>query len=184
MEANHMHSSENPREAYTLDEMRPKLKPPYPAKPLSHWIAQCICAQNTAWSKTAPQVALDKWEDMRIAIFRNLLPSGNGFDDKWFLEDFAIDETGENPTLSSFTLASSFHVMNNAGYYVGWVDFSVVVSACLLSGCIVDTRLDLDKDYWAADYEWLSDYISGTVDYFLEQRFTHQELMDLTKKGA
>ena len=42
--------------------------------------------------------------------------SGSGIDDRWSFFD----------TRTSFRACNSFHVMNENGYYVAWVDFAVI----------------------------------------------------------
>jgi len=47
------------------------------------------------------------------------LPHGSGFDVDWTVED--------RPQKDEWVASGSFHVMNEDGYYVGWVDLDVYI---------------------------------------------------------
>lgn len=60
-------------------------------------------------------------------IQRDILPSGSGFDN-----GTRIDLDKSNPNKIVFT--TSYHHMNDQGYYDGWTHHTVTVKACLRLG--------------------------------------------------
>lgn len=62
-----------------------------------------------------------KFEDLQDSIesfLKELLPSGSGFDTGY---DF-------NWTKQSLRISSSYHCMDDHGYYDGWADFTMIIS--------------------------------------------------------
>ena len=69
-----------------------------------------------------------EWEEKHaeeIEKLLKLLPSGSGFDGKW---NFDIDDCNEE----RLHLTGEYHPMNEAGYYEGWIEFSIIVLPNLL----------------------------------------------------
>lgn len=95
----------------------------------------CIKSGNHTW-KTKHACRL-------VDIEREHLPSGSGFDN---------GTTIESATDQRIVFRTSFHHMNEGGYYDGWTEHSVIVTPSLSSGfCIRVTgrnRNDI-KDYIA-----------------------------------
>jgi hypothetical protein len=56
-------------------------------------------------------------EQMTVEQLEKLLPSGSGIDCKWKITDKG----------SYFKCENSYHVMNDIGNYVGYIDFSVII---------------------------------------------------------
>ena len=77
------------------------------------WTARenCIIANNTEWIK--------KWGDKLKNIEKNYLPYGSGFDNGTKIQ--SVSET-------KIVLKSSYHLMDDNGYYREWIDFLVIVS--------------------------------------------------------
>jgi hypothetical protein len=50
-------------------------------------------------------------------LLKDILPHGSGIDCDWQIEDKGNYIRCDN----------SYHVMNDTGYYIGWLDFSVIV---------------------------------------------------------
>ena len=62
--------------------------------------------------------------ESRLEALMQKLPHGSGIDSEW-----TIDENSNKKKLS---ISNSYHVMNDNGYYEGWIDFTVVVVPTLL----------------------------------------------------
>lgn len=73
---------------------------------------------NTKWSNDAEEVLED--------IMRNKMPSGSGFDAGTKLDD--------DSTPNRLVFHVPFHHLNDAGYYDGWTQHRVIVTASLSWG--------------------------------------------------
>ena len=62
-----------------------------------------------------------------IESLKDLLPSGSGIDSGISID--LINSTGEK-----IIIDSSFHAMNDGGYYDRWIDFSVTITPSLIHG--------------------------------------------------
>lgn len=62
-----------------------------------------------------------------IESLKDLLPSGSGIDSGISID--LINSTGEK-----IIIDSSFHAMNDSGYYDRWIDFSITVTPSLIHG--------------------------------------------------
>lgn len=76
--------------------------------------------RNCATMVPYNQEWFDKHDDALNDIARNVLPSGAGID-----RGTIIDK--EKSTFTKIVLYASFHHMNEAGYYDGWTDHTIVV---------------------------------------------------------
>jgi len=85
-------------------------------------IENCIRSGNTEW-KEKHEETLDK--------VIGFLPSGSGLD-AYTKVDF------EMPKIDKIVLDSSFHVMDENGYYDGWIDFKVVIRPSMLNDFNID----------------------------------------------
>lgn len=63
---------------------------------------------------------VSRWDD-RIEELNALLPSGSGFDSG---SRFLIDDSHAK----KLTFESSYHHMNNEGFYTHWIEFQVVIT--------------------------------------------------------
>jgi hypothetical protein len=72
----------------------------------------CIESENETWRH--------HWEYLIRAIELNALPSGAGFDSGTTVD---LDQS----TLDKIVLHTSYHHMNDAGYYDGWTEHTVRV---------------------------------------------------------
>ena len=85
------------------------------------------------------------------------LPSGSGFDTTW-----EVEYKGKY-----LKLISSYHVMNNNGYYVGWADFSVIIP--------LDNPLDFrlhfhgERSHYLNKQYLLRDYIEDMLYCYIEE---------------
>lgn len=131
-------------------------------RPLYTVIAETIsameaCKPGSEWYVKHSQLLAD--------IERDLLPSGSGFDRGTKI----IEESWKGFT-GGFQLHTSFHHMNDHGYYIGWSDHTVVIKPCLLSGidCRVTGRNMRDiKDHIG---ESVFHCLTANVEPYLERR--------------
>lgn len=93
-------------------------------KPLYNHIASAIDARKRC-SENGNNEWFSRWEDKLDDIERYHLPSGSGIDSGCKL-DINVNNTDK------ITIHSSYHVMNENGYYDGWIDFRVVVKPSLI----------------------------------------------------
>ena len=77
----------------------------------------CIQSNNEYWR--------DHWKDQINGLCDRLLPHGSGFDSG---STFDFDRSREN----RLVLYTSFHHMDENGYYCGWSDHDVIVTPNLL----------------------------------------------------
>jgi hypothetical protein len=96
------------------------------ASPLYRVLASCIAARKNCAGSQAHVDWFAKWTDRISKIERELLPRGAGFD----------SGSEVNLTLSTeerIVIQTSFHHMNESGFYDGWTDHTIVVTGSLLS---------------------------------------------------
>ncbi len=95
---------------------------------------------------------VSKHEETIEKILLEILPHGSGIDAKW---DIEISET--KPII---VCSNSYHRMNDAGYYDGWYDFSIVLDTSQPGS------LSFDKVRGKLDHD-TKDYIGETIDHGL-----------------
>jgi len=93
--------------------------------------------------------------DQAIKII-NQLPHGSGIDSDWYISF--------NP--DAMTCENSFHILNENGFYDGWVDFKV--SIFWIKGKYDIESLEIDF-FQHDDVSMLSDYLSDTIYHCLEE---------------
>ena len=79
----------------------------------------CLAVNNTEWA--------NKHEDKIEELVKEYMPSGSGFDNGTIF-DF------ENSTGEKLVFNTSFHHMNNNGFYDGWTEHKVIVRPSLMHG--------------------------------------------------
>ena len=110
--------------------------------------ARLLVSDNPAWIEAAEE------RQERIV---NLLPSGSGFDSGTKLE---------SATNKKIVFSTSFHHMDENGYYCGWTDHKVVVQADFVGGfdlTVSGRNRNNIKEYIAdtfcnmlnSDFEWI-----------------------------
>jgi hypothetical protein len=75
-------------------------------------IEHCKATKNETWE--------DRHRERLREIEQNLLPSGSGFD-----SGSTVDL--ERSNRDRIIINSAFHIMNECGYYDGWIHFEVIV---------------------------------------------------------
>lgn len=110
---------------------------------LSELIANTVQAWHSTKGRERYTVAHDGHGLTLEQIELDLLPSGSGIDSGTSLD---LDKsTGEK-----LVFLSSFHTMNENGFYTGWADFTVIVEPSLIHGLLLKVkgrngcRLDAD----------------------------------------
>jgi len=86
------------------------------------------------------------------------LPSGSGIDSGTRVN---LDKT----TANKLVLDSSYHCMNQDGFYDGWIDFTVTVTPSLLSGIDIDIKGNFSQRHnkYADVKEYLQDVFSMSL---------------------
>jgi len=108
----------------------------------------CIERGNTEW--------IGRWEE-RLSDLEAELPSGSGFD-----SGTEIDLDRSTP--ERLVLTTSFHHMNEHGYYDGWTDHSIVVTPSLVFE--FNLRITGRERYRGGDWK---DYCHETFQHVLGQ---------------
>lgn len=107
----------------------------------------CIKTNNNEWLKKH-EATLEKLVDD--------LPHGSGIDGK---TEFDFEASNEN----KLVIKSSYHHMNDGGYYDGWTEFKVIVTPDLAFGFGLKVQGAFPRKY--ADTR---DYLIETFNYALE----------------
>ena len=94
-----------------------------------------------------------KHEDTIHDIEKNNLPSGSGIDSG---TQFDFDKSTDN----KLVLNSSYHCMDEFGYYDGWIDFTVTVKPSLIHG--LDINISGRFSDRNGKYADLKDYLLDT----------------------
>src|SRR5574344_1207404 len=80
-------------------------------------------AKLCEWKKTVTNEYLVH-VDTRLENVEDILPSGSGFDNGCKI----VEEKSSGEKL---VINSSYHHLDENGYYAGWSDFTVIVKPCL-----------------------------------------------------
>lgn len=87
-------------------------------------ISNCIDSDNQVWLS-------NHIED--IKNLNQFLPSGSGFDSGSMVN---LELSQDN----KIVIDSSYHLMDQFGFYSHWVDFTITVTSCLMSGFNLDIK--------------------------------------------
>lgn len=94
-------------------------------------------------------------------LVREHMPSGSGIDS-------GVQFDFDRSTGDKLVFNSSFHYMNDNGYYCGWIDFTVTVTPSLSSDFDINIRGKFAKAYG------LKDYLYDVFNNALETQFEHK----------
>jgi len=100
-------------------------------------IENCVKNGNQEWFRR-------HHEELKDLL--NQLPHGSGIDGDWKIE---YDKTKND----NIVLSNSYHVMNEVGFYDGWIDFTVIVKPDFISGF----QLNIKGRF--SDYRWQGESI-------------------------
>ena len=109
----------------------------------------CIASNNTEWE--------EKHYD-KILNLIDSLPHGSGIDGKTELD---FNKSNNN----KLVINSEFHVMDENGYYDGWINFSLTVEPSW-NGVDISIKGNFGK------HQELKDYLVETFGYELEKTIT------------
>jgi hypothetical protein len=103
-----------------------------------------------------------EWADRHSEAIRMLLgvmPSGGGIDSGVRLDH---DKT----TGEKLVFSSSYHLMDESGYYVRWIDFQVIVTPSLQFGFNVNVRGNFGRDQDTKNYliELFDEHLRQEID--------------------
>jgi hypothetical protein len=105
----------------------------------------CIKAENTTWEEKHLET-LESYNDM--------LPSGSGFDS-------GSKINFEKSNDEKIFIDTSYHFMDDNGFYDGWEDYVIVVTASLSFDIVLNIKGKNRRD--------IKDYMYETFQYILTQ---------------
>lgn len=97
---------------------------------------------------------IERHKDAADALCDHYMPSGSGIDN-----GTKIDWDRSKPERIVFN--TSYHHMNDGGYYDGWTDHNVIVMPSLIHGMSIRIT--------GRDRNLVKDYLHGCFDYALSQ---------------
>lgn len=112
-------------------------------------ISHCIESGNTEWE-------IKHSNDLRE--LESFLPCGSGFDSGCEILESSTDER--------IIIESSYHAMDENGFYCGWYDFRIEISPSLIFNFEIDLICDFPDN---PELYGLDDYIIDVFDYHLNQ---------------
>jgi len=110
-----------------------------------------LIAKNCEWRKTVNDAYRGQCED-RLDKLEKELPRGSGIDC-----GCKIDRA--NSGRKKVIITTSFHHMNDGGYYDGWTEHKIIFTPCLSEG--PDMRIT------GRDRDQIKDYLYDTFSYCL-----------------
>jgi hypothetical protein len=119
----------------------------------------CIESNNTEWR--------DNWHARLQHIQQSILPSGSGID-----SGCTIDTSKSND--DKLIIYSSYHCMDENGFYDGWIDFKVIVRPSLSFGAIVDIVGPFSARN--GKYAHVKDYLQEVFDHCLNTEIETDDL--------
>lgn len=108
----------------------------------------CVKSNNAEWQ--------DKHEESIEKIINQYLPSGSGIDS-------GVKLDLENSNDQKLVFNSSFHAMDENGYYDRWIDFTLTVKPSLSFGFTQDIKGKFGK------YQDIKEYLYDTFRESLDQ---------------
>jgi hypothetical protein len=105
----------------------------------------CVASGNKTWEEKHLE---------NIESYNDELPSGSGFD-----SGSKIDV--EKSTSEKIVINTSYHFMNDSGFYDGWEDYTLIVKPSLLSDFTLDIKGKNKRE--------IKDYMYETFQYILTQ---------------
>jgi hypothetical protein len=141
-------------------------------------LAQLVTAYHNCKADPSKADWADKHEENIEKLVKNVMPSGSGFNKGTTLD---LDKsTGEKLVFSA-----DFHHMNEAGYYDGWSEHTVTVTASLTHGINLKisgrNRNDI-KDYIHDTYH--TALTDNVVFHVPSQSYVLERMADLINRPA
>ena len=116
-------------------------------------IDNCNQAGNFEW--------MEKHESRIEEIAKNYLPSGSGFDSGSTVN--IGDSTGNR-----IVIDSSYHHMNENGYYDGWTDMTIIVTPSLAFGFDIKIKAPGIPKKYRMDRDYFHECFSTSLDTILD----------------
>lgn len=108
----------------------------------------CLKSGNKEWE--------DKWSDAILNLCYNEMPSGSGID-YGVKFNWELSQMGDKVEKLIFDVP--FHAMNDRGFYVGVIEYKIIVTPSLMGGFKVTMK--------GKDYNGLKNYLVELfTDYF------------------
>lgn len=130
-------------------------------KPLYKVLANAIGARKRCHATENPW--FEKWSELIDHCEKEHLPSGSGIDSGTKVDsDRSTDE--------KIVLTSSYHAMDENGYYDGWIDFTVTVKPSLIHNIILSITRRFGKytDLKEYLYDVFNTALTAEVNEFME----------------
>jgi len=125
-------------------------------------LASRITARNNAYA-----AGNDWWRKHQEVIDQliDMLPHGSGIDGK---TELLLDECKPyDKPVKRIVIASSYHAMNDDGYYDGWYDFKLIITPSF-DGIDMKVTGKFGKYSDVKDYLWETFYFALTTDIEVE----------------
>lgn len=111
-------------------------------------ISNCQKSGNTVWA--------ERHTESITELIRDTAPHGGGLDmGVWLMWDESTD--------SKLVFGTSYHHMNDNGYYDGWTDHTIIVKPSLMSGFDLSIsgrdRNDIKEYLGQVYYYWLNEEV-------------------------
>ena len=119
------------------------------------------CAERLQRTIESNDLWFDKWTE-RIEMLCDLLPSGSGFDSRTKID---LDASHAE----KLVFETSFHHINDAGFYDGWTEHTVTVTPSFRG---INLRIS------GRNRNEIKDYISETFDYALTRDVSYEVLLE------
>ena len=113
----------------------------------------CLKVDNQSKDNT---VWYDRHEDQIINTLLEALPHGSGIDCKW----------GFDITNKAIYCRNSYHVMNDGGYYDGYIDFAVIIKT---SHRTINSKLSYTISGRFGKHQDIKDYLYETIDCAIDK---------------
>jgi hypothetical protein len=117
-------------------------------------VYQQIAAWVRSYNETTDDYTSSLYRDFIRQLVQEYLPHGSGI-------DAGVEVDLLSSTTERLVLISSFHMMNDGGFYCGWWDFKVTVTPSLVSD--FNMKVTAPKK----DTHFLRDYLYESFDYAL-----------------
>ena len=97
----------------------------------------------------------DKHDDTIIDFEQNMLPHGSGF-------DCGCTINRDESTLNKLVIDTSYHCLNENGYYDGWLEFQVIITPAFGN----DVNINFKRQ--TKNKSVYNKYWNTSVDYFAD----------------
>lgn len=116
-------------------------------------LAMCADALRNSRKKNNQELA-DKYEEDIAKYLDKYLPRGSGIDNGMFFSHLQSDD-------NKMVICSSFHVLDENGFYDGWIDFTVEIYPAFVGGIDLKIKGNFTNrvDYEREDASDIKEYL-------------------------